>query len=501
MLRRILDLPLLVILMGMAALAMYLPAAHAASLGQHVVARPFFYAGTILFMLVVMIAIATSNRPVRADGQGHLWAFLGAYLVLPPMLALPFSEVLRDTTFLNAWFEMLSAFTTTGATLYDTPGRLPDSLHLWRALVGWLGGFFMLVMALAVLAPRNLGGAEVTGGTGFAVPGGRVLVASERVTRQALILFPAYGGVTLLLWLGLVLAGNPGLVALCHAMSTLSTSGIVPEIGPEAAPAGRLGEAMILLGLLFAASSRLLPGLGRPQFVGGNLWRDAELLLALAIVALVAVLLSLRHWNAAFQLEAGGDLMALLRTLWGMAFNTLSFLTTTGFVSSDWTQARAWSGLETHGLVLLGLAIVGGGAATTAGGVKLLRVYALLVHGQREMERLIHPSSVGGSGRSARRLRREGAYLAWIFFMLFAMSIGAAMAALTLVGQSFQTAMVLAISALTTTGPLATLAADAPLAWSGLDSAAKVILGLTMVLGRVEVLAVLVLLAPAGWRR
>jgi trk system potassium uptake protein len=178
-----------------------------------------------------------------------------------------------------------------------------------------------------------------------------------------------------------------------------------------------------------------------------------------------------------------------------------SFLTTTGFVSADWEEARIWSGLQAPGLILMGLAVFGGGVGTTAGGVKLLRVYALTIHGQREMDKLIHPSSVGGAGPAARQLRRQGAQVAWIFFMLFAFSIALVMAALTLSGLGFQESLVLAIAALSTTGPLVTMGGDAPLRLDLLTDAAKVIFAAAMVIGRLETLALIALLNPDFWRR
>lgn len=503
---RILDLPLLVILMGMAALSMLLPAANAVILREHEVGRSFFYSAIILMTVVCMIALATANRPTRNLARSHLSALLGAYLVLPIMLAVPFNEAVPDTSFLNAWFEMLSSFTTTGATLYDTPGRLIDTLHLWRAIVGWLGGFFALLMAVAVLAPLNLGGIEVISGAplGVGASGGklatRVLDPSERLTRHALELFPAYGGLTLLLWMALVLAGDNALVALCHAMSTLSSSGISPGMGLGGSQSGFAGEALIFLFLIFALSRRTLPGAVMVDR-STPIWRDPEIVMGLVLVAVVTGVLFLRHWVGAIENEEGKDLPAFVRALWGAMFTSLSFLTTTGFESADWANSRVWSGLETHGLILLGLAIVGGGVATTAGGVKLLRVYALFRHGEREMERLIHPNSVGGAGQSARRLRRDGAFVAWVFFMLFALSIALVIAALALAGIAFEPALVLAISALTTTGQLATIAADSPIRYAELGAAPKMILGFAMVLGRMEALALLALLAPDSWRR
>lgn len=506
MMRRILDLPLLVILMGMTALAMFLPAAHALMRGNHFVARPFFYGGMILLIFTTMIALATANFAVRNVARSHLTAFVAAYLVLPVMMAIPFHEALLDTSFMNAWFEMISSFTTTGASVYEGPGRLPESLHLWRAICGWMGGFFALLMAVSVLAPMNLGGIEVITGeargyaSGHAGQGTRIIDPSERITRYAILLFPAYGGLTLLLWIALVLAGDSSFLALIHAMGTLSTSGISSDGGFSANQAGFLGELLIFLFLLFALTRRSLPG---AVLVDKDtpIYRDPEVVMGLVLVVTVTAVLFLRHWVGAIENQEGKDLPAFFSAIWGAGFTALSFLTTTGYASADWTSSRVWSGLETHGLILLGLAIIGGGVATTAGGVKLLRVYALFRHGQREMERLIHPHSIGGAGKVARLLRREGAYMAWVFFMLFALSIAIVIGALSLVGLSFEPSLVLAIAALTTTGPLASFAADAPVLWADLTNSAKVILAIAMVLGRVETLALLALLAPDNWRR
>ncbi|EEW25984.1 TrkH family potassium uptake protein [Rhodobacter ferrooxidans] len=500
------QMPLLVILMAIASVVMYLPAAHALALGQFPVARAFFYSGTFLLIITGLVALATASGRWRDDSRNHLVALLAAYLVLPVMLALPFLLAVKDTSFLNSWFEMLSSFTTTGATLYDTPGRLPDTLHLWRALVGWLGGFYVLLMAVAVLAPLNLGGIEVLTGNapGRGAPGaaqfGHGADASHRIARQAMVLFPAYGGLTLVLWALLALAGETGLVALCHAMATLSTSGISPVAGLSGSSSGLAGEGLIFLFLIFGVTRRALPGAALFDR-DASVFRDPEVRMAMTIVGVVTLVLFLRHWLGAIELAEGQDLPGFLHALWGAAFTTLSFLTTTGFASTDWVSSRTWSGLGTPGMILLGLAIVGGGVATTAGGVKLLRVYALFRHGERELERLIHPNSVGGSGPAARRLRREGAYVAWVFFVLFALSIGLIMAALSLTGISFEPGLILALSALTTTGPLAQMAGETPISFADLDSSAKLILGFAMVLGRMETLAILALLAPGNWRR
>jgi trk system potassium uptake protein TrkH len=504
--RRILDLPFLVILMGIGALAMLLPAAHALTLRDLHVARSFFYGSVLLLLLTAMIGIATANFHPRNAARSHLTAVAAAYLVLPVLLAIPFHQALRDTSFLNAWFEMVSSFTTTGATLYDDPGRLSASMHLWRALVGWLGGFFVLLSAIAILAPLNLGGFEVISGgaVGRSTYGTsqitRIADPSERVTRYALAIFPVYGGLTLLLWVLLLMAGDSGLVALCHAMSTLSTSGISPGTGVANSPSGVLGEVLIFVFLFFAISRRAFYG-NVLSTTPMPIRRDPEVQMALICLAVLPLVQFLQHWTGTYEKGTLASALQGAQALWGSVFTTLSFLTTTGFVSQDWGESRNWAGPGSSGLILLGLALIGGGVATTAGGVKLLRVFALYKLGQRELERLIHPSSVGGDGPAARRLRGEGAYVAWIFFMLFAMSIAIVMAALTLTGLAFEPAMVFTIAALSTTGPLAAVATETPLTYDMLGPAAKIIVAAAMVLGRLETLAILALLTPESWRR
>jgi trk system potassium uptake protein TrkH len=503
---RLMTSPLLVILSVLAGLSMFLPASHATLKGENHLAQAFFYSGVIVLILSGMVWIATSNWRPRNVARSQLASLVGAYLVLPVIFALPLLQALPDTSLVNAWFEMVSCFTTTGATVYDLPERLAPTLHLWRATVGWMGGLFILVSATAILAPMNLGGVEVISGRspGRGVDGlnqiTRIADPSERMLRYTLLLLPVYGALTLTLWLFLMIAGERNLVALVHAMSTVSTSGIGLGGDLTVLSSGLWGEGLIFLFLALAITRRTMPG--RPVASDpGPIWQDPEVRLAAVLVAVTTAVLFSRHWMGAIVSDGGQDILVALQALWGALFTSLSFLTTTGFVSGEWEAARSWSGLSSPGLILAGLAIVGGGVATTAGGVKLLRIYALARHGERELERLIHPSSVGGAGQQARRLRREGAYFAWLFFMLFALSISVTCAVLSLLGLEFEPALILTLSALSTTGQLADLAAAEPIGYGVLAPSVKVVLAGVMVVGRLETLAILALLAPSGWRR
>jgi trk system potassium uptake protein TrkH len=155
------SMPFFVLLMGIGASAMLVPAAHAWALRDFVSMRAFFYAAILFLALTALIALATAGAQPRSVARSQLLTLLLAFTLLPVMFAVPFHEAGRSLTFFDSWFEMVSSFTTTGATLYENAGRLQPSLHLWRATVGWMGGLLVWIMAAAVFAPMNLGGFEV----------------------------------------------------------------------------------------------------------------------------------------------------------------------------------------------------------------------------------------------------------------------------------------------------------------------------------------------------
>ncbi len=490
----------MVTLIGVTALAMLLPAAVGFTLREHALARAFLYSAALLGSLAGMIYLAARANPFDDGPLSHPFAILTlAYLLLPALMAVPLTEAVPDMRFGDAWFEMLSAFTTTGASLLE--GGTSRGVDLWRATVAWGGGLFVLVSVMALLVPFNLGGVELlrsqTEGANLIVEAGQNQTLFQdsdqsrnlqRLRDQLSVIAPAYLGVTLVLWVGLSMLGNPPLVALMLAMSTLSTSGIVPVGVVTSVPS----EALIALVLVFALSRRLWPGARALSADQSPKRQDPELMLAASILALVVMALVLR---AIFAPGPGG-FVAQLADIWAHGFTALSFLTTTGFISAaSGGLAQVFSGPA--GLVLMGLALFGGGVATTAGGLKLMRVFALGWQARREVSKLVYPDSVGGDGPRLRGLRREGAFAAWLFLMIFIFALISLTAGLTLAGLTLEEAAVFAIAALTTTGPLPLIAAAEPLYWAALGDGAKIMLGFGMVLGRLELLLLLSVL----WRR
>ncbi|SHJ23686.1 trk system potassium uptake protein TrkH [Shimia gijangensis] len=504
MIARLSRLPLFLLFVGISGVAMLVPALYAGALHDLHEARSFFYSAILVLFVFGLIALAMSDtgRPPRTVDM--LMALFLGFTVLPIVLALPFWWGLATTSYLNAYFEMVSSFTTTGATLFDVPGRLSPSLHLWRGLVGWLGGLLMWIAAAAVFAPLSLGGFEVTTRSDPGIAeGGQDHVGSahpmKRWHRGAITLIPIYSGLTLVVWVMLLILGEKGITGLVHAMSVMATSGISSVGGVANAKAGIGGEIVLFLFMLFALSRTTFSS-DTGAVRRDNVLQDYEFRLGLLIVVVVPAFLFLRHWLGAYEVNELRNATAAVRAAWGSTFTVLSFLTTTGFESVEWQTSQDWSGLSTPGLLLMGLAIVGGGVATTAGGVKLLRVYVLYLQGYGEMQKLVHPSIVVGRS-SETRVRRKGAEIAWVFFMLFAMSLALITVALAGLGAGFQDALIMAVASLTTTGPLVNVAAEAPIDLVSQTNSVKLVMCAAMALGRLETLAIIALLSRELWHK
>lgn len=498
------SLPLFVYLLFACGLGMLAPAVYALGYSDLRGGGVFLICAVAILTISTMIALAMHQRKPRSTARLHLITLLGGYIVLPALAALPLFGLVETITFGQAYFEMVSALTTTGATLFGDPDTLSAPLHLWRALVGWFGGFMILVAGYAILEPLNLGGFEVRTAFSGAQPGQpsdkrRNDDPSDRIIRVVRLIMPIYVVLTFVLTIGLIVLGDRPFVAVSHAMAVLSTSGISPIGGLQTAQSAGLGEALIAIFLLFAVTHTAVSRLKRNED-NLNPLRDPEVQLALALVLIVTTLLFLRHFLGALDVGEERNLTRAGQALWGTVFTALSFLTTTGFASVHWETAQSWSGLNTSALILMALAMVGGGIATTAGGIKLLRFFALYKHGMREMERLVHPSSIAASGRAGRRIRREGAYIAWMFLMLFFMVLAGVFLSLTFAGLDFESAFVLSTAALSNTGPLPKFFDDIA-TYQALGPNGLAVLDIAMILGRMEVLAVIALLNPEYWRR
>ncbi|HBS50724.1 MAG TPA: potassium transporter TrkH, partial [Rhodobacteraceae bacterium] len=353
----LMRMPLFLQIWGIFSASMFVPAAYALVRDNHPHSQSFFYSGLLGLVIVTLIALALAARPPRFGAAGQLLALLGTFALLPLFLAVPLHDALRTTSFFNAYFDMVSAITTTGADIFADPRRLEPPLHLWRAQVAWMGGLVMWIAASAILAPMSLGGFEITArgqpGRGVVAPQpGDRTDRRRRLWIVARTLTPIYAGLTGVVWVLLLVAGETGLTALVHAMSVMSTSGISPVGGVHHGQAGLGGEVVLFLFMAFALS-RLTFSSDTATSGHGRLDRDPEFRIGLLLVLGVPLLMFLRHWSGAYDVDAGDNLDQALRAFWGSMFTVMSYVSTTGFLSTEWDTAQHWSGLGTPGLILM----------------------------------------------------------------------------------------------------------------------------------------------------
>ena len=498
---------LLLVLIGALMLA---PAAYAFGLDDAAGAKAFLLSAVIAAFAGGLLTLAQYRVRMRSEAAGEFGTLLAAMLIAPALAAPPVAILAPYLSYEAAYFEMVSTFTTTGATVFDRLETVNPAIILWRAITAWLGGFIILVAAFGILAPRNLGGFEVRGDFGrsgavgrlhgqpdWAGGGGRE-AAADRVAEAIRMILPIYVGLTVGLGVLLLASGMKPLNAGVAAMGVLSTSGVKATSAPAFENAGYVSEAIVVLFLTLAATRRTYGAAGQGALNFSLLKNDAEIRILFVIVFGATGWLYLRHFIGALELE--DEKIASVEAFWGAFFTVVSFATTTGYESASWDAAQAWSGLSDATLILYGLAIIGGGVATTAGGIKLLRAYALFNHGRREMERLVRPSSISGAGARKRGLRREGAQIAWVFVMLFLVSMATAMLALSLTGLEFETALAASIAAFSNAGPVFT-AVNEEASWlTTLTAEGRAVIIVAMALGRVELLALIAMINPDNWR-
>ncbi len=400
------------------------------------------------------------------------WLLMPAVGALPYLFAGGFGPV-------DALFEAMSGFTTTGATTIVDLSRVDISLIMWRALSQWVGGVGIVVMFVAVfpqlaIAGRQLFYAETPGPTEERL--------APRLRSTALLVVSVYTGLTVVAAVGFVLAGMSTFDAVAHALAAISAGGFSPvPFGMASYTASAQWVAlvfMLLAGISFPLLYRAVSGQPR------TLFRNAELRAYLGIVLIAGLLLTLLIGTEYSGLEA----------LRHGLFQAVSITTTTGFATADYT---AW-GLPAQAVLVL-LLFVGGSAGSASGGVKVARWLIIVKHGVREVRRALHPRAVLPV-RVGRRIVPEEVMRSVVAFLTLYLALFVA-GTLTLVflGEDLQTAFTAAIACLGNTG--VGLGPIGPLGtFEILHPGSRAMLTFLMFAGRLEVVTVFVLFDPSFWR-
>jgi len=395
--------------------------------------------------------------------------------------------------FTDSYFEAVSGFTTTGATvvtagLWPAPHRhvgLPHGLLLWRALTQWLGGMGIILLSLAILPLLGVGGMQLYRAE---VPGATKDKLSPRIAETAKRLWFVYVGLTLLLVLLTASGGVDLYVATTHALTTLATGGFsVLALSVEGFGSAYL-EYLTTAFMLLAGTSFSLHYLALRDGPGCYR-RDGELRVFLSLVLVAALVLG-------GALLAGGVVPGPETAFRQGLFQVASLATTTGFSSTDfegWIQAVPLAGV----LVCL-LLFVGGCAGSTAGGMKTIRVIVAAKVGYRELLHLIHPRALFALRVGARLVDTETRRAVLGFLMLYVLVFLAGTLALAAVGVDALSAATASATAVGNVGPgLGGIGPYDNYHW--LPAGAKWVLILEMLAGRLELYTVLVLFVPRFW--
>ena len=443
------------------------------------------FAGSSLVCSFVALGLIFGfrDRKIRLRRRHGLALVVLVWLGVPAFAALPFAALMGGQGAGAAYFEAVSAFTTTGSTLATSVDALPRSLIFWRVLLAWSGGAMTIVFAVASLDRLRweTGEGLLIFSAGLADP--------DRLLQAAREILPLYALLTALCFLGLLATGIPRFDAMSLAFSSLSTSGIMPREGDFSAY-GSLGATALVT--LFMAAGGAIFFISRAITSRRRLRPEAtaEVVTGGGVIVLVTAFV-------VFSLAIGGAAISEI-DLAGSLFSVISLMSTSGFFFS---QSIAGNIPIPAIFVLI---MVGGIYGSTAGGLKISRVLYMLRDARRELEHLVHPSAVVHNGDRAGAM--ESGRVVWTYFFAYLMIFSILAIVTAYHGVDFEHSLIWSAAMVSNSGPTLAylpLAEMDPLRLIASEKGGVLLYAsvATMVLGRIEVLALLAILTPVFWRR
>ncbi|MFP4160775.1 MAG: TrkH family potassium uptake protein [Ectothiorhodospira sp.] len=433
--------------------------------------------------LAIWLPVSRVRRDLRLR-DGFLvvllfWLVLGVFGATPLYL-----DPALEISATDAVFESMSGLTTTGATVLTGLDDLPRALLFYRQQLQWLGGMGIIVLAVAILPMLGVGGMQLYRAE---MPGPvKDNKLTPRIAETAKALWYLYLGFTLACAGGYWLAGMGPFDAVAHSFSTVSLGGFSTHDASLGYFDSPWVEAVAVVFILAGGVNFGLHFLAWRSLGITHYWRDAEFRTYLKLLALLSAV------SVAYLLThpfTGGWVEALRQGV----FHAVSIATTTGFTTADF---HLWTGFLP--VMLLLASFIGACAASTGGGIKVIRFLLLLKQGQREVVRLVHPSArivvkVDGKPMPDRILDAV-----WGFFAAYVAVFVVLLLALMGTGLDQVTAFSAVAACMNNLGPgLGGVGGD----YGDLTDFAKWLLSLAMLMGRLEIFTVLVLLSPAFWRQ
>jgi len=425
-----------------------------------------------------------SKREFRFTTRDGFLLVSLSWIAVSAIGAIPYVLCGSIPTFTEAYFETMSGFTTTGASILTAIEGLPYSILFWRSLTHWLGGMGIVVLAVAVLPLIGIGGMPLIQAES---PGPRVDKIVPKVGETAKILWLIYLGLTILETLLLMLGGMNLFDSLTHTFGTMATGGFSPKnasVGAYSSPylQNIITIFMVLAGVNFGLYYVLL------QRNIKSIWRNTEFKVYLGIFFISMLLIAL-------NLKGQGIFSSLGESLRYSGFQTASILTTTGYATADFD---AWPFFSRA--VLFALMFIGGCSGSTGGGMKVIRITLFFKLALNEMKHLLNPRGVYKIRINKEPVKKDmiftvtGFIFLYIFLLIF-ITLVVAWSNVDLL-SSFSTALV----TLGNIGP--GFAKVGPtMNFHFLSPGVKWLLSFAMMVGRLEVYTVLVILTPRFWKK
>jgi trk system potassium uptake protein TrkH len=421
------------------------------------------------------------EKPNIRKREGFLIVTFG-WLVMSLSGTLPYVLSGSVTSFTDAFFETLSGYTTTGASVITDLDVIPRDILFWRSMTQWIGGMGIIVLAVAILPILGIGGMQLFVAES---PGLKADKLAPKIRDTAKRLWLIYVGLTAAEFVMLKIAGMSWFDSINHALTTMATGGFSTQ-NSSAAEFSPAIQYIITFFMFLAGTSFTLTYFA----VVGNfkkVFQNEEFRFYTGIILLTTVSVS----AVVASVTDGGFEKAFRDSI----FQIISLITTTGFVSADYTS---WTSFIT--MVFFILLFFGGSAGSTAGGVKIVRHIILVKNSILELKRQLHPSAIIPVRLNGRAVEESITYNVVAFIMTYIIIFAVGSVVMTMFGVDLLTAMGSVATSLGNVGPgIGNVGPVDNFAW--LPSGAKWFLAILMLVGRLELFTVLILFTPYFWRK
>tara|TARA_Y100001935_G_scaffold254224_1_gene262542 strand:+ start:2264 stop:3712 length:1449 start_codon:yes stop_codon:yes gene_type:complete len=442
------------------------------------------YAVPILLYLIVGGSLVITNRNIelKISIKEAFIITVSAWLLLSILCAVPFIYTKSDLSVVNAVFESMSGITTTGATIIENIDSLPKGILIWRALLQWLGGIGIVVIALIILPFLRVGGMQLFHLEGDD-PYDKFLPKISSVISKIILIYIILTSILVLLYF---LNGMTFFDSIAHSFSTISTGGFSTHSDSFSY---FNNNSIFLIAILFMIIGSF-PFLVIAQTSFKNLFatfRDQQVKIFLLILFVSIFIIYFLAQDYLF----GSDFDKII----AISFNTISIISGTGFVSENYEN---WGNYAS--VLFLLLMFIGGCAGSTTGGLKVFRFQILFKYISLHLKRMLQPHAVIASHFNNKKIQDSTYDSVMSFFFIYILTFAVSALLLSFSGLDFLTCFSAAASAISNVGPGLGEIVGPNGNYGTLSDYSKIILIFTMFLGRLEMLTILVLFIPSFWK-